>query len=571
MNCMKNLLNQYLLKLFLVLLWLSLLINTDSYYFIYVILAIVSILNNKINVNSFSKNQHILTLIFSTVLSSCVTFANYDIFLSYNSKIVGLVFFFIIYVAGIVVFQDILRFVYYTFNKKKNSDFHIFKYKKVFIITFIVIVLIDLFVLFISEYPGELSIDSIIQMEQIESGIYSNHHPFWHTLLINEFYNLGYNIFKNVNDGVATYSVFQIVSMALIIAYANMTLCQLKTKKVFNIIFCLYFVLIPFNVIYSFTMWKDILFAGMVLLFITCLVRIFENLSNQILTYILLAISTLGFGLLRTNGFYALLFTVFVFSILFFKKYYTSAYLMIVFLVIASIMRGPLLNKINVTQPDLIESLSIPSQQIARVIYDGNEIPPDYEELLNMIVDVDKIETTYLKYKSDSIKDLVREKNNQGYLKDNISDYFMLYIKLGFKYPLEYLKAYIDQTKGYYNGGYDFPVIYTEVSANNLGLSKTIYSSFHNSIIRYEKLFHKSAILNPFMSIGLHNWIVLTILYISCMTKNKKLLMIVIPLLAIIGTLMIATPIFSEFRYIYSIFTSIYFILFYSITSLNRN
>ena len=42
--------------------------------------------------------------------------------------------------------------------------------------------------------------------------------------------------------------------------------------------------------------------------------------------------------------------------------------------------------------------------------------------------------------------------------------------------------------------------------------------------------------------------------------RNKYIVSLTIPLLAIIATLLVATPVFSEFRYAYAVFTCTYFI-----------
>ena len=68
---------------------------------------------------------------------------------------------------------------------------------------------------FLAYFPGILSNDSVWQMDQI-LGIrpLSNHHPFTHTMIIKLFYSIGYAIFGTANAGIATYTLFQMTTMA---------------------------------------------------------------------------------------------------------------------------------------------------------------------------------------------------------------------------------------------------------------------------------------------------------------------------------------------------------------------
>lgn len=56
-------------------------------------------------------------------------------------------------------------------------------------------------------------------------------------------------------------------------------------------------------------------------------------------------------------------------------------------------------------------------------------------------------------------------------------------------------------------------------------------------------------------------WILLIIFYIALINKNRYYICLVIPFLILIITLLIATPVYSEFRYVYSVFCAIPLIL----------
>lgn len=62
------------------------------------------------------------------------------------------------------------------------------------------------------------------------------------------------------------------------------------------------------------------------------------------------------------------------------------------------------LDALNVKQPDTIEALSIPAQQIARVVVEEKELTDEQRVLLNNIVDVEKIPEVYSTIFQDPLK-----------------------------------------------------------------------------------------------------------------------------------------------------------------------
>ena len=68
---------------------------------------------------------------------------------------------------------------------------------------------------------------------------------------------------------------------------------------------------------------------------------------------------------------------------------------MITFIAVAIasfIMKGPVLNMLQVSDPDILESLAIPIQQIARVITDGDDLTKEQEAILSQVGDIDRVD-----------------------------------------------------------------------------------------------------------------------------------------------------------------------------------
>lgn len=430
------------------------------------------------------------------------------------------------------------------------------------------IYLISLFVVwipyFLAWYPGILSHDSISQMEQImRMKPYSNHHPWLHTLLIQACFNLGIKISGDINIGVACYTVFSMLFMAFSAACGMVWLRKKGAAKWLRYINWCFWALFPINAVYMITMWKDVIFAGIVLLFLLALDNLIPKKEvsgkKSVNCFILFGILSFGVCFFRSNGMYAWLFLL-PFLFLYFRrerKILCQLGITVGLVLLAGgFYKAAVLPLFQVSEPDFIESLSIPSQQIACVLNSGGEVTEEEYGILNEIVDTKKVAQDYKAYISDPVKYLVREKNNQDYLKENIKDYAKVYIAIGLRNPLLYLQGFVEQTKGYWYHKVNNWIYYPDgIRENNLGIFRTkllpekICELIENLVEKTEDFYHK------FFSIALSSWMVLLGIGYSWMNKRTPIMFIL--QLGIILTLLIATPVSAEFRYMYAVFWSL--------------
>ena len=111
-------------------------------------------------------------------------------------------------------------------------------------------------------YPGLYVNDTLTQITQIFSGVYTNHHPFYHTQLIRLCLALGDKLFGSINAGVAGYSILSVVFMSACFAYSAYSIHQLTGSKTAAIVTLVWYMVMPTHITYSFTVWKDTPFAG---------------------------------------------------------------------------------------------------------------------------------------------------------------------------------------------------------------------------------------------------------------------------------------------------------------------
>lgn len=552
--------------------WCIFLVKADSYYSPYFVLAIVAVIHRTVCISKNikpSKQNKILLTIFSIVLSLTVVLANYGLFHTIVSHAYRLIAIIEVFLGSFVVFRECI-IALSEFNVKNSKV--ILKNERLFFLSlWLIIIFVDMFIFYTAQYPGIFTPDSIGQVRQILTGVYTNHHPFYHTMIIKVFIDIGLNVFNDINIGVALYSIFSIFVLSTCIIYIVKTIYTITKNLNLTLIVYICYLVYPVNIKYSFYMGKDVFFGVVISVFVVTIYKVLNNIGNYKINLLITFLSSLGICLLRSNGLFVYVFSFIIFFILFFKKYKFINLIMVITILLSIILKYPVLNSLNVKQPDTIESLSIPAQQIARVIKDEKELTVKQKELLNKVIDIDKIPDYYVSFFSDPIKDLVREKDNQDYLKEHSKEYLNLYVQLGLKYPQKYIEAWVDQTRGYWNSGYAFWRWADGVSDNDLGVYQTVNSKFFDSALTlYLMEWQGSPIFTFFLSIGFMVWLLIMFVYKSTLYKRKDLFFIMVPPLLVIVTLLIATPLYAEFRYAYAVSLTLPFIIAMSICDIKK-
>lgn len=542
----------------------SQLIKTDSIYVAYLFVAVASmscLFQNykRIAKIGYSKNKtdNLVTGILAFLFACMITFSNYKIWYagSLFNKGINLLFFLI---GGFFAFGNILYCILLSKTALSFKQERSYKPLNVFFVTFGIIAVINTLVLFLCNYPGVLTVDSLDEMQQLTTNVYSNHHPFYYTLTVKFFVTVGMHLFHNLNVAIAVYSFFSVIVMAATFAFANATVAELKAPRWVTVLILLFYALMPYNIMYSFTMWKDIFFGAFTLLFVVFLFRCIRDMSLKLLNYIGLIASSFAFCLFRSNGFFVFVFTLLAFFLLWKFKKKAILFIMTAVMLCSFVLKHPVLDKLEITQPDLIESLSIPAQQIARDIKDNNDFSREDTELLSKVVDVDKVPDFYQEQLSDPIKDLVRDRGNQEYIKTHSGEFIGLYLRRIAKHPFTYVKGWIDQTRGYWNGGYSYWRWYDGVQENELGIEKTVNSAgFDRLVDSYLEKFDELYCLQIFLCIGFFNWLLLIVVFISVIKRDKLGAMLTVPSVMTVVSLLVATPVSFEFRYNYAVFCAL--------------
>lgn len=563
------------IQLLLIFSWLSFLVKSDSIYTPYLIVGLAgcffSYINQKENRGFQKTGEGIGTVILAAVYSIVVLMANYSLLKLSNypggaGRVIRLFQTGILFLGGAVSIWNILIFLADRLRSVtyRNRTCEKKKCRNIFLITVCSVSVVNLMFLFLAKYPGTLTSDSLSQIQQIITGEYSNHHPFYHTMIIKLFLTIGWNLFGDINAAVALYSVFQIVFMACSIGFAMLTLYQMNVPPKFILLSIIWYTAMPFHIMYSFTMWKNILFGGGFLLFITAVFRILNKLGTCSLgDYLIAVIGGMGICLLQSNGWFVFLLFFVCFLFLFPQKYYRLVIAFTCITVSTYILTHNVLQYAGCRLTDIIDGLSIPAQQIARVIAEDGSLTNEQIDMLNQVIEVDQVAERYKPYISDPIKSLLFAKGNQRCIAEKKLTWLKLYLEIGLSNPREYIEAWIDQTRGYWNGGYGYWKWSDTIDENEMGIHRSVRLSGVNKFLNIY-LWICSAVepLPLFLCIGFYVWGIVLLIYLCIIRKNKEGFFVCAANLAVIASLWISTPVFSEFRYAYAVFCCFPFLVF---------
>ncbi len=408
---------------------------------------------------------------------------------------------------------------------------------------------------FLIYYPGFFTNDSIAELNMIVNNFstISDHHTVIHLLFMAIPYNLGMALFNNSVIAASLITITQMVIMSLIFGKFIDFLYKRGVNKYILLIVLLYFAIIPVHAFYSISNWKDIIFSGLVLLLTMELVKLLEKKKitfRNSYTFIIVSILTVFF---RNNAIYMYIILAFVTLIVFRKQIKIVSIMLLTVFAVYFIIKGPVYNYFDVKMSSSTEYLAIPLQQIGRMAYKWVDFTEEEEKLINKLIPVDTLRESYNPEIVDSIK--FNDEYNAEVFEKNKFEYLKLWASLCFKHFDIATEAYLTSTLGYWYPNIDYWTVVTKIDKNNIDLkdSSLLPSSVKN--VTNELTAKNIPILNFFWSIGLVIWLIFISFTVAIKRKNIKSLYIFVPVFGIWLTMMVATPVFAEFRYIYSAFT----------------
>ena len=361
------------------------------------------------------------------------------------------------FIGYAIVFYTIIIYVYTKVlpRIKLKEDSKIRKYftdnkRSLFVIA--LILFIAYLPHFLYNFPGMYTVDSVSEMEYGLSNAtsFKNHHPVFHIFIIYGCISLG-KLLGGAYIGIAIYSILQMIFVSFSFSYVLKYMAKKNVNIVFRILTLIFFIIYPSFGPYSITMWKDVPF-GIILVLFT--IQVIEMVTNKeyfkkkrnIVSFIIISIFTILF---RNNGLYVVLITLATLLIFLRGNTKKVALMLLVVILFNILWKGPIFKLLNVTDGPIREMMSIPVQQIARTVkYRRSELTEEEKTKIQKYIDMDleEMSENYYPLISDNIKDHF---NNEEF-NNNKLDFISLWVSLFFKYPVEYIEAFLDNSFGYW-------------------------------------------------------------------------------------------------------------------------
>lgn len=554
----KNILTILLAGITTVFAWHDFLISGNNVIFVFIFISAIFIIRHTIDITNKRMTivTAVLSIVFAIIELICKSI-NYDYTLNhiFNKWIlVNLIGYF-------TIAWCLITNLFYLFEKANSDNEKVKKILDSKIMHFLVCALLMLIVwspIFLRYYPGIATPDSSSQIYQtVGIDKVTDHHPFAHTAIISVFINIGTKLFNSVETGIALYSIFSMCFLATGFSLVLNYLKQIKVPSIVRLVILLWYMFYPINAIYSITMWKDIIFAGIVPLLIIQYIRLIfdtENfLKNKLNIFLCILISVFTI-IIRHNGLYMILLSC-PFVIIVLRKYWKKVVpLFLAIFIINSVYNFTIYNILKIPKGSVVEMLSIPLQQIARVEkYHRDELNDETMEKINKLFIKENIGDYYNPTLSDDVKWSVDE----DYLGNNKKEFISLWLQLLRPYFKDYVESFISNSYGYY-----YPEaknwVYSEATmGEKLGIEQ-------HPIIKSDKISEyigktssrDNPVTSMLFSVGFIFWVIIACLGYKIYKKEYKYILVYLPI-GILWLTLIASPVFCEYRYAYPLFTTL--------------
>lgn len=414
---------------------------------------------------------------------------------------------------------------------------------------------------FLTFYPGNGSSDSCSSvMQALGEQQLNNHHPVMFTVFVKVCLQLGM-IFGSLEEGIVVFSLAQMIIMAFAFSACVEWMKSRGFSRAWQWTVTLFWTLNPIVMVYSLTMWKDILFSVWILLFVIYLYDAVMKGPDYIASrksLILLGILSVLTAFGRNNGIYIVCVILAVIVILC-KKYWKRILIFSLLLIFSILLvQGPVYKMMGINSGSFAESVGIPLQQIGHTVANDGSITKEQKEFIDQLLPTETIKEVYNPYTVDAIK--FNSNFNSSYLEEHKFEFLLTWAQLLPANLKGYIEAYAMQTLGYwYMDIANWKCTFTLEYAEQYGLiQKNIVQQFTgidtNSIV--QKVIAKNDILpviGYLFKVALPLWVGGFACMIMIIQKRKKYILSLLPLFITWGTLMIAAPVYCEFRYMFSL------------------
>ena len=412
--------------------------------------------------------------------------------------------------------------------------------------------------LFFAYYPGIIPYDGNYQWAQVQSGLINNDHPFLSTYFM--------FLLSKIWNNPSVVMLFQM----FVFSFFWMIFCK-KTRNEGNfkkqIIYTAFICLIPIISLYSFTIWKDVLYSYYMLMlaFITYdigrrkfVVKISDLIYIGVLLFLIFSY--------RFNGMVVALLYIFTFSIILFKNnrksFKKNLITVIVFVLLLgclSIPKKVYLERDAALKPKNTEEVKIDTVNYYITWIFGNflqedVITPNDKNFLNNIIELEHWKESYNGYLVNST--YVPDEVDESFIADHTQEYRNMFIKYIFTYPYLLIDHYTESDSLLFslnsmNDGYVYVFSFSNWEYLNFDgliqskipvLEKMYTKALNLSFTSLFRIFYQPALF-LYLSI-------LFVIYLTKKYKIKNLYLILLPMVLNTVSLM-PINLAQDLRYVY--------------------
>jgi len=409
-------------------------------------------------------------------------------------------------------------------------------------------------------YPGIINYDNANQIKEmmgihtryldainpISNSTLTNFNPIVHTFMLGGLFKVGY-ILGNVNFGMFLYTLIQMLIVISIYSYIISYSIKNKANPLISFIILLVLGITPTFGYYSITAVKDTLYTAFLLLFSLKIYDFIKRENIKTKDYLILFLISMLVILFRNNGVYIVLCTI---PFLLFKERKLPIVGIMSLIILSYVsFNNLLLPSLGISGTSIRETLSIPFQQTARVVsIKGNKaFNEEDRKVIDKILDYDNFKKDY----NEDLADPVKNKYNKDASSEDLINYFEVWFKGLFKYPIIYVDATINNITSYF---YPYESSWKVYHKLNQKLPQAGFDYHYNNFSFGRKVMHDYEIMfeySPFgiiLNMGIITWFSILI-FIMLINKNRDFIFLIPNIISILFCVL--SPANTYYRYIY--------------------
>ena len=292
--------------------------------------------------------------------------------------------------------------------------------------------------IFLIYYPGTFAYDTQVQAEQVVYSRYTTFHPLVHTLFLGACLSL-FETLESLEKCAAVYSLIQMALMAGCFALTCSSVSRSGSRRAARIctgIFALY----PFHMIFASTCTKDVLFSGLLTVFLAWTLEWMRFRKLTALRFAGMVVSGMMACLLRNNMIYAMLVWMVILLIFGGKRLRRIACCAAAVSVLSLMVNQELVMATHAEKGNIREMLSVPIQQLSRA---HRFAPQVFTQEEQQALDTYICDRGYELY-DETLSDQVKWRFQTEEFKKDPVGAAKLWLSVGKKCPEIYLDAFLN-------------------------------------------------------------------------------------------------------------------------------